>query len=98
MKQEYEDHLNEIISRVTRDTCTKYRGGQKEHGGNLKGKPGMLAMAWDEVLDLITYVHTTRTQLEDLHIDMEMACGNPLQVDIVDFTRRLGEITGPSKE
>lgn len=62
MSEEHEKHLAGILVDLTRDVSKKYRKGQEEHGGALWRRP-VWKDAWDEVLDLCTYVHTLRLQL-----------------------------------
>jgi hypothetical protein len=62
MSEEHEKHLAGIINDLIRDVSKKYRKGQEEHGGALWRRP-VWKDAWDEVLDLCTYVHTLRLQL-----------------------------------
>ena len=62
MSPEHEKHLAGIIRDLIRDIDLKYRRGQAEHSGALWRRP-VWKDAWDEVLDLCTYVHTLRLQL-----------------------------------
>ena len=59
---EHEKHLAGILRDLTRDLDAKYRKGQDEHGGALWRRP-VWKDAWEEVLDLCTYVHTLKMQL-----------------------------------
>ena len=59
---EHEKHLNGILADLVRDVSAKYRKGQTEHGGALWRRP-VWKDAWDEILDLCTYVHTLKMQL-----------------------------------
>jgi len=43
----------------------KYVTGQKEHGGNLWEKEGLLDMAIDEAIDQVIYLLTLKKQLEN---------------------------------
>lgn len=58
-------HLREIEAGIVRRLDAKYRKGQKEHGGNIWEKSGMLANAEDESTDFIVYLHTLREQLQE---------------------------------
>ena len=62
MSPEHEKHLAGILADLVKDVSAKYRKGQAEHGGALWRRP-VWKDAWDEVLDLCTYVHTLRLQL-----------------------------------
>lgn len=64
MTSDQQAHLQRILSEFTKDASEKYISGQKEHGGNLWEKPGMLDNAIQEVLDLAVYLYTLREQLE----------------------------------
>ena len=62
MSSEHERHLSGILSDLVKDVSSKYRKGQAQHGGALWRRP-VWRDAWDEVLDLCTYVHTLKLQL-----------------------------------
>ena len=62
MSPEHEKHLNGILADLVRDVSAKYRAGQEQHGGALWRRP-VWKDAWDEVLDLCTYMHTLKLQL-----------------------------------
>ena len=62
MSAEHERHLAGILSDLVKDVSSKYRKGQAQHGGALWRRP-VWRDAWDEVLDLCTYVHTLKLQL-----------------------------------
>jgi hypothetical protein len=57
-------HLDRLLTRIGNDLSQKYRNGQREHGGNLWEKPGMLECAIEEALDLLTYLYTLLEQRE----------------------------------
>lgn len=59
-------HLQEIITTACRRLEAKYRRGQEEHGGDLWDRP-VLNDATDEVIDLLTYLHTARSQRDDIY-------------------------------
>lgn len=56
-------HLGRLTSAIVAHTQTKFCAGQREHGGNLHEKPGMLAHAFDEATDLSVYLLTLREQM-----------------------------------
>lgn len=58
-------HLARILAWLLPATEGKYGRGQARHGGHLAAKNGVLRMAEEEALDLPTYLHTLREQLED---------------------------------
>ena len=62
MSAEHERHLSGILSDLVKDVSSKYRKGQAQHGCALWRRP-VWRDAWDEVLDLCTYVHTLKLQL-----------------------------------
>ncbi len=64
MDDEHEAHLQRILDRLDADLAAKYEAGQREHGGNLWEKPGMLEHAIEEVLDLAVYLYTLLEQRE----------------------------------
>jgi lipopolysaccharide biosynthesis regulator YciM len=65
MTQKQNKHLKDIIGSISRRVDEKYRKGQKEHGGDLWLKSGMMDNAMDEVSDLVTYLYTMREQIEE---------------------------------
>jgi hypothetical protein len=67
MDAPHEAHLNRIIEQLSGDVRAKYEAGQREHGGNLWEKPGMLEQAIAEVLDLAVYLYTLKEQ-RDRHL------------------------------
>lgn len=56
-------HRDRVIARFTAQFSKKYEAGQKEHGGDMWKKPGMLAHAIEEVIDLVAYLFTLEDQL-----------------------------------
>ena len=60
---EHESHLQVVLSENTKRITRKYRAGQKEHGGRLWEKGGMLGHVEAEVTDLNVYLPTLRAQL-----------------------------------
>jgi hypothetical protein len=68
MDPEHEAHLDTIKTQITELIDTKYRAGQKEHGGTLWQKPGLLDEAIKEVVDLAVYLLTLKEQISDLKI------------------------------
>lgn len=56
--------MDSISRKLSRDLREKYRAGQQEHGGDIWTKPGMLANATHEVIDLAVYLYTVREQLD----------------------------------
>jgi len=47
---------------------TKYRKGQKEHGGDLWKKKHIIDMAIEEAIDQVGYLITLREQIKDLDV------------------------------
>ena len=67
MTKKQGEHLKIIEATFMRRLDAKYRKGQKEHGGNIWEKAGMLANAEDECTDFVVYIHTLREQLEEAY-------------------------------
>lgn len=59
-----QEHAQQIATRIVADVLEKYDKGQKEHGGFLWQKPGVLKMLRQELLDGITYEDTLRYQIQ----------------------------------
>lgn len=55
-------HLQRVLKQFNAGARAKYENGQREHGGNLWQKPGMLEQAIDEAIDLVIYLLTLREQ------------------------------------
>jgi hypothetical protein len=64
-------HVGRVLDAHTGIIKSKYRAGQKEHGGNCWEKPGMLAHAMDEAADLPVYLHTLWEQIQEIAVDLE---------------------------
>ncbi len=64
MTPEQEAHLQEIKDFVCAQIDRKYRAGQKEHGGDLWLKAGIIDMAIEEAVDSLVYLPTLRKQME----------------------------------
>ena len=62
MDAEHQAHLSRIINQFTRDVSEKYDAGQREHGGNLWEKPGMIEHALEEAIDMVVYLYTLKEQ------------------------------------
>lgn len=63
MDGQSERFLDDLISHQAFATDKKYRKGQKEHGGKLWEKPGMLRNIEFENTDQSTYAFALRKQL-----------------------------------
>jgi hypothetical protein len=57
--------LQRILNNVNRDLAEKYEAGQREHGGNIWEKPGMLEHAIEEAIDMVVYLYTLREQRDN---------------------------------
>lgn len=64
MKQEQEAHLSHVIDVFIDKVEKKYRKGQREHGGNLWEKMGIIDCAIEEALDQVVYLVTLKDQLD----------------------------------
>lgn len=69
------EHANQVAKEAAKRILTKYALGQKEHGGQLWTKPGIIDMAIDEAIDQVIYLLTLKEQLEHPEIV------DPLAVD-----------------
>jgi len=65
-----ESHLEGIVSLATNNIRKKYRQGQEEHGGNLWDKP-CLEFMHEEILDMIVYYYTIRSQIFEATAELE---------------------------
>ena len=63
MTSEKKEHLKQCVRRVSRLQIDKYVKGQKEHGGKMWLKTGMLQAALEEVADLANYLPTVELQI-----------------------------------
>ena len=73
MTKEQEIHLANIKILFSMLVDTKYRRGQKEHGGNLIDVPllNLINNAIDECIDQFTYLVTLREKLRSFGQDQE---------------------------
>lgn len=69
MTPDQEEHLEFIQDEFADLVEDKYRKGQKEHGGNLWEKEGLLDMAIDEAIDQVVYLLTLKQQFEEAQTD-----------------------------
>lgn len=93
-------HLARIINYWTAFGTAKYLAGQKEHGGRLWEKRGMLAHCEEEVWDLAAYLPTLRAQLEEVATMLQYArdgckAANLTNVPLLEAQERLNDILGP---
>ena len=63
MNKEQEKHLQRVKDVFETSVDAKYRAGQKEHGGDLWLKAGLIDMAIDEAIDQVVYLMTLKDQL-----------------------------------
>jgi hypothetical protein len=66
LEPDQQAHLDRVTHWQRDLLWLKYVRGQRQHGGRLWEKPGMLANAIDESTDLIVYLLTMREQLGHL--------------------------------
>lgn len=83
-------HLQGIIGRFVEHFTEKYLKGQKEHGGNLWEKPGMLKMLRQEHLDSIAYDDSLQYQIQSAH---DYAIQGDTQSCILMLEKILGDPT-----
>ena len=77
MNEPHEKHLAKIKAEFAILVDQKYRKGQKEHGGKLWEKPGLIDMALEEAIDMVVYLLSLKDQLEG----NTMADPNALDLD-----------------
>ena len=65
MEWKCEEHLQTIKHEFTSELDAKYRAGQKEHGGRMWEKAGMIDHAIEEAIDQVVYLYTLRAQLTE---------------------------------
>lgn len=70
MTNAQQTHLDEIIFAFEDLVEKKYTAGQKEHGGNLWDKKGLIDMAIDEAIDQVVYLLTLKQQIEDSGVQL----------------------------
>jgi hypothetical protein len=58
MTEEQDAHLGRILDGLTAKISAKYKQGQKQHGGNLWEKSGLLEEALSEAIDQVIYLST----------------------------------------
>ena len=64
MNPEYYNHLEDIIEEFTELATEKYEKGQRQHGGRLWKKEGLIDMAIEEAIDQVIYLLTIKHQME----------------------------------
>jgi hypothetical protein len=70
MTVEQNSHLEGLVDDFTSLVTKKYTAGQKEHGGNLWDKKGLIDMAIDEAIDQVVYLLTLKKQIEDSGVQL----------------------------
>ena len=70
MSPEQESHLALILEQSAQAICKKYRAGQKEHGGDLFHKKGIIDMAIEEAVDQVIYLLTLKRQIEESGVQL----------------------------
>ncbi len=80
MEPDQESHLQRIMARFSVALSKKYRAGQKEHGGSLWLKRGLLDRAIEEAIDQAIYLMTLREQIENGFDAAEMLDEDPNDV------------------
>lgn len=65
MDAAHEAHLKRILDQFNADLSAKYAAGQREHGGNLWQKGGMINHAIEEAIDMVVYLYTLKEQMEE---------------------------------
>jgi hypothetical protein len=89
MSPQQQNHLQAIVADQEHKLLYKYPKGQKENGGDLWDKPGMMENVEEEITDLITYKYTLRMQLQQV-LDLLEAS------DAEKAKHRLAMILGPA--
>lgn len=65
MTPEQEQHLAEVKQSFLDAVDVKYRGGVRDHGGDIWKKPGILEMLMDECVDFYVYAESLKRQRDD---------------------------------
>jgi len=89
-------HLVSIMRFWRRLGEKKYMAGQKEHGGQLRYKRGMLSHCEEETWDLCAYLPTLRAQLEDVRGLLRKAFAESPRPEVVAAHELLDQILGPA--
>lgn len=77
MTKEQEEHLAYVLAIAKSLISTKYRAGQKKHGGNLfdKTPAGLCDEAINEAIDQLVYLTTLRQKLHAPDIQSKLHSG-----------------------
>lgn len=70
MTDEQEGHAHFVAAQFEEAMLKKYEAGQKEHGGNLWNKTGLIDMAIDEAIDQVVYLITLKQQIEESGVEL----------------------------
>jgi hypothetical protein len=79
---EQETHLSHILDRAERELRVKYADGQKEHGGNIWAKGGLMQQMRAEALDQMVYTDVIEQQLRGIADSMRQGL-TECRLDIV---------------
>lgn len=90
MTRDQENHMDLNCQVFVGEYCTKYRNGQKEHGGNMwdMGAFQVLQNAVEEILDLWSYIRQILKCLEEIR-DL---CKSRVEVDTKDILEILERV------
>lgn len=64
MELAHANHLLSLTEEISKRVRKKYIKGQREHGGQLWLKKGLIDMAIEEAIDQVVYLLTLKQQLE----------------------------------
>jgi len=81
LTQEQERHLASVKEDFAKLVDGKYRQGQREHGGNLWLKHGLIDQAIEEAIDQVVYLLALKQQIKDAGVVLG-------ERDDVDSTRQ----------
>lgn len=70
-----QDHADKLGNEVRQRLIAKYLKGQKEHGGELWRKRGIIDMAIEEAIDQAVYLLTLKEQLNELERELNVRLG-----------------------
>lgn len=85
-------HIESITQRFTQDIRKKYERGQREHGGNLWTKPGMMPNLRAEILDFVVYQDTLQEQLKVLLEAMRQSTETAQHICKIDMQQYVDQL------
>lgn len=96
MTEPQEAHLEGVKARFCKEIDPKYRGGQRDNGGDLWEKKGVVKMMREEALDQVTYTDVLIQQFKSFYKILNQLVGAGLIEE--EIAKRLRDCFGTKQD